>query len=73
MVFEEEYNGILKFKIFRVVRIIGVGVKVGGNYLKYYVKKMVNLEFDKEELYVFNVQDIYKLFSKLKGFVLKVV
>lgn len=69
---EEEHNGIPKSKISRAAKIIGTGAKVGGNYLKYFAKKTVNPDLDKEALHAANAQDIYSSLSKLKGSALKV-
>lgn len=59
-------------KIDRVSRLVTTGVKVGGNYLKYYGKKMVNSEFTKDELHMDNAADIYDTLKELKGSALKV-
>jgi predicted unusual protein kinase regulating ubiquinone biosynthesis (AarF/ABC1/UbiB family) len=48
------------------------GVKVGGNYLKYYGKKLVNSETTKDELNESNAEDIYDGLKNLKGSALKV-
>ena len=59
-------------KIDRVTRLVTTGVKVGGNYLKYYGKKMVNPELTKDELHQDNATDIYDTLKELKGSALKV-
>ncbi|MCS6795733.1 MAG: AarF/UbiB family protein [Raineya sp.] len=59
-------------KVARATKFIQTGVKVGGNYLKHYAKKLVNPELSKEELHESNAQDIYKTLSELKGSALKV-
>ena len=59
-------------KIDRVTKLVTTGVKVGGNYLKYYGKKMVNPELTKDELHVENAADIYDGLKELKGSALKV-
>ncbi|MCW4469062.1 AarF/UbiB family protein [Flavobacterium sp. MFBS3-15] len=59
-------------KIDRVTRLVTTGVKVGGNYLKYYGKKMVNPELTKDELHQDNAADIYDTLKELKGSALKV-
>ncbi len=59
-------------KIERVTKLVTTGVKVGGNYLKYYGKKMVNPELTKEELHSENAADIYDGLKELKGSALKV-
>ncbi|MBT8237737.1 MAG: AarF/ABC1/UbiB kinase family protein, partial [Croceitalea sp.] len=48
------------------------GVKIGGNYVKYYGKKLVNPELSKEELNEDNAEDIYDGLKTLKGSALKV-
>lgn len=48
------------------------GVKIGGNYAKYYGKKLVNSETTKDELNEDNAADIYDGLKTLKGSALKV-
>lgn len=59
-------------KIERAGQLVKTGVKVGGNYVKYYGKKLVNPELDKEELNQDNAADIYDGLKSLKGSALKV-
>ena len=63
---------IPKTRIERAAHIAGAGVKVGGNYLKHYAKKLVNGDVPKAELHNDNAGDIYETLSKLKGSALKV-
>lgn len=59
-------------KIERVSKLVTTGVKIGGNYLKYYGQKMVNPETAKENLHENNATDIYDSLKELKGSALKV-
>ena len=59
-------------KIGRTAELVKTGVKVGGNYLKYYSKKAVNPGHTKEELNQDNAEDIYDGLKNLKGSALKV-
>lgn len=59
-------------KIQRASKLMTTGVKVGGNYLKYYGKKLVNSEHNKDELNESNAEDIYDSLKNLKGSALKV-
>ena len=59
-------------KIQRASKLMSTGVKVGGNYLKYYGKKFVNSDHTKEELNESNAEDIYDSLKNLKGSALKV-
>lgn len=59
-------------KIERVTKLVTTGVKVGGNYLKYYGKKMVDPQLTKDELHLDNAADIYDGLKELKGSALKV-
>ena len=59
-------------KIGRAGKLVKTGVKVGGNYVKYYSKKLVNPELDKEQLNENNARDIYDGLKTLKGSALKV-
>ncbi|AXG73127.1 AarF/ABC1/UbiB kinase family protein [Flavobacterium arcticum] len=59
-------------KIERVTKLVSTGVKIGGNYLKYYGQKMVNPELTKDGLHEDNATDIYDGLKELKGSALKV-
>ena len=59
-------------KIERAGKLVKTGVKVGGNYVKYYGKKLVNPELSREELNEDNATDIYDGLKSLKGSALKV-
>ncbi|MDI1233599.1 MAG: AarF/ABC1/UbiB kinase family protein [bacterium] len=59
-------------KIQRAASFAGAGAKVGGNYIKYYVKKALNPDLNRDELNENNAEDIYGTLSKLKGSALKV-
>ncbi len=59
-------------KIQRAASFAGAGAKVGGNYIKYYVKKALNPDLNRDELNENNAEDIYDTLSKLKGSALKV-
>lgn len=59
-------------KIHRASKLMTTGVKVGGNYIKYYSKKLVNPEHTKDELNESNASDIYDSLKNLKGSALKV-
>jgi predicted unusual protein kinase regulating ubiquinone biosynthesis (AarF/ABC1/UbiB family) len=59
-------------KIQRAASFAGAGAKIGGNYLKYYIKKAVNSDTKRDELNEDNAEDIYDTLSKLKGSALKV-
>ncbi|MCG2431783.1 ABC1 kinase family protein [Aequorivita xiaoshiensis] len=59
-------------KIQRASKLMTTGAKVGGNYLKYYSKKLVNPQHSKDELNESNAEDIYDSLKNLKGSALKV-
>ncbi len=59
-------------KIERAGKLVKTGVKVGGNYVKYYSKKLVNSELTRDELNEDNASDIYDGLKSLKGSALKV-
>lgn len=59
-------------KIERVSKLVSTGVKIGGNYLKYYGQKIVNPDTSKETLHENNATDIYDSLKELKGSALKV-
>ncbi|UAB80178.1 AarF/ABC1/UbiB kinase family protein [Marixanthomonas sp. SCSIO 43207] len=59
-------------KIKRAGKLVSTGVKVGGNYLKYYSGKLVNPDLNKDALNESNAEDIYDGLKNLKGSALKV-
>ena len=59
-------------KLGRTSKMVGTGVKIGGNYIKYYSKKAFNKELTREELDESNASDIYDGLKSLKGSALKV-
>ena len=59
-------------KLGRTTELVKTGVKIGGNYLKYYSKKAVNNDFTRDELNEDNAADIYDGLKNLKGSALKV-
>ncbi len=59
-------------KIERASKLVKTGVKIGGNYVKYYGKKLINPDLDREELNQDNAGDIYDGLKSLKGSALKV-
>lgn len=59
-------------KIERATQLVATGVRVGGNFLKYYGGKALNREMSKEALDVENAKDIYDGLKSLKGSALKV-
>ncbi|MEM6768685.1 MAG: AarF/ABC1/UbiB kinase family protein [Bacteroidota bacterium] len=59
-------------KIQRASRFVRTGMKVGGNYLKHYSKKLIQQEVDEDALNEDNAEAIYSTLSELKGSALKV-
>lgn len=59
-------------KIERAGKLVTTGIKIGGNYAKYYGKKLVNPDLSKDELNEDNATDIYDGLKTLKGSALKV-
>jgi predicted unusual protein kinase regulating ubiquinone biosynthesis (AarF/ABC1/UbiB family) len=68
----KEQDSIATGKVERSAKFIKTGIKVGGNYLKHYTKKLFDPELTKDELNKDNAQDIYESLSELKGSALKV-
>jgi 3-methyladenine DNA glycosylase/8-oxoguanine DNA glycosylase len=63
----KEQESIPKGRIERAAHIAGAGVKVGGNYIKHYAKKLIQADPSIEELHKDNAGDIYDTLSKMKG------
>ncbi len=54
-------------KIERASTLVTTGIKVGGNYLKYFGQKALNQAPEKEQLDEANAKDIYDGLKSLKG------
>lgn len=68
---KKEQTKIPTGKVKRASKVIGVGAKVGANYVKYYAKKAVGSKNAKADLDEDNAEDIYNTLSELKGGALK--
>ncbi|MDA9555035.1 AarF/ABC1/UbiB kinase family protein [Pelobium sp.] len=68
----KEQNSIPASKVARSAKFVGTGIKIGGNYIKHYSKKLFNPDLTKDELNEDNAADIYESLSELKGSALKV-
>lgn len=67
----ETIDKIPTSKIQRASKLITTGVKIGGNYLKYYGEKITNPETARDNLNANNAEDIYNSLKNLKGSALK--
>jgi predicted unusual protein kinase regulating ubiquinone biosynthesis (AarF/ABC1/UbiB family) len=56
----------------RAAKFVKTGVKLGGNYIKHYAKRLVDNNVSREDLHRSNAEDIYQTLSELKGSALKV-
>lgn len=65
-------NSIPATKVERATKFVKTGIKVGGNYIKHYTKRMFDAELTREDLHEDNATDIYQSLSELKGSALKV-
>ena len=68
----KEQTSIPTGKVERASRFVATGLKVGGNYIKHYTKKLIDPSISREELHADNAEDIYDTLSNLKGSALKV-
>ncbi len=68
----KEQDKIPVGKVKRAAKFVGTGAKMGGNYVKYYAKKLVKPEISRDELDEANARDVYESLSELKGSALKV-
>ena len=59
-------------KIARAGNLVTTGLKLGGNYLKYYGQKALKVDGSRERLDQENAKDIYNSLKTLKGSALKV-
>lgn len=58
-------------KIQRAAKLLQTGVKVGGNYLKYYGEKLTQPDLDRSQLDAANAEEIFNTLKSLKGSALK--
>lgn len=58
-------------KIHRASKLLQTGVRLGGNYLKYYGERLIHPELDRSQLDETNAGDIYDSLKELKGSALK--
>ncbi|MDP3468986.1 MAG: AarF/ABC1/UbiB kinase family protein [Daejeonella sp.] len=68
----KEQDSIPTSKTERSAKFVKTGLKVGGNYIKHYSKKLFNPSLNNDELNLDNATDIYASLSELKGSALKV-
>lgn len=68
----KEQESIPTSKVQRSAKFVKTGIKVGGNYIKHYSKKLFNPDLNRDELNSDNAADIYASLSELKGSALKV-
>ena len=68
----KEQESIPTSKVERSAKFVKTGIKVGGNYIKHYSKKLFNPDLSRDELNLDNANDIYNSLSELKGSALKV-
>ncbi len=59
-------------KIARAGNLVTTGIRLGGNYLKYYGEKALSVDGSRERLDEENAKDIYNSLKTLKGSALKV-
>ena len=59
-------------KLSRASKLVSTGVRLGGNYAKYYGKKVFDPKLTRDELDEDNAEDIYDSLKSLKGSALKV-
>ncbi|MGB5942332.1 MAG: AarF/ABC1/UbiB kinase family protein [Leeuwenhoekiella sp.] len=59
-------------KLQRASKLVGTGVKIGGNYAKYYGGKLLKGDQGRDQLNADNAEDIYDGLKSLKGSALKV-
>ena len=67
-----DINYIPKTKIARASKLVETGIKVGGNYLKYYGNQITGNPKAQEQLDKDNASDIYDGLKTMKGSALKV-
>jgi len=59
-------------KVARATEFVKTGVKIGGNYVKHFAKRLVDSSISNDALHEANAEDIYNSLSQLKGSALKI-
>jgi len=67
---EKTYNSIPTSKVQRAMKVMGTGVKVGGNYVAHYSKNLFK-EQSKEALHEKNAETVFEALGEMKGSALK--
>jgi predicted unusual protein kinase regulating ubiquinone biosynthesis (AarF/ABC1/UbiB family) len=70
--FMNSQESIPTSKVARATQFAKAGVKVGGNYIKHYSKRIFDSSLTKDVLHKENAADVYETLSNLKGSALKV-
>ena len=65
-------NKIPTTKVARATEFVKTGVKIGGNYVKHFAKKLIDNNTTNDALHEANAEDIYESLSQLKGSALKI-
>jgi hypothetical protein len=63
----KEQTSISTSKVSRASKFMKTGAKVGGNYLRYYSKRLFDPSLTREVLDDHNAEAIYSSLSELKG------
>ena len=67
---DKTYNSIPTSKVQRAMKVMGTGVKVGGNYVAHYSKNLFK-EQSKEALHEKNAETVFEALGEMKGSALK--
>lgn len=67
----KEYNAIPTSKVQRAMKVLGTGMKVGGNYIAHYSKSIVKSDVSKEALHTKNAEAVIETLGEMKGSALK--
>lgn len=67
---EKSYDSIPTSKVQRAMKVMGTGVKIGGNYVAHYSKNLFR-EQSKEALHEKNAETVFEALGEMKGSALK--
>jgi predicted unusual protein kinase regulating ubiquinone biosynthesis (AarF/ABC1/UbiB family) len=67
---DKTYNSIPTSKVQRAMKVMGTGVKIGGNYVAHYSKNLFK-EQSKEALHEKNAETVFEALGEMKGSALK--
>jgi predicted unusual protein kinase regulating ubiquinone biosynthesis (AarF/ABC1/UbiB family) len=68
---KKEFKSIPTSKVSRAMKVLGTGMKVGGNYVAHYSKNAIGIKESKDQLNEKNAETVFSALGEMKGSALK--